>query len=124
MLSEEDLIPKLQIDSELELEQIDENLVTVLEKFAPFGPQNMRPVFVTYQAEVVGSPHVVGSNHLKFKVRRNHKVFDCIGFGFGDYMPKMHMRPLYLDMVYVLEFNNWNGTNKIQLRIKDLRVSG
>lgn len=124
MLSEEDLIPKLQIDSELELEQIDENLVTILEKFAPFGPQNMRPVFVTYQAEVVGSPHVVGSNHLKFKVRRNHKVFDCIGFGFGDYMTKMHMRPLYLDMVYVLEFNNWNGANKIQLRIKDLRVSG
>jgi len=124
MLSEEDMIPKLQIDSELELEQVDENLVTVLEKFAPFGPQNMRPVFVTYQAEVVGSPHIVGSNHLKFKVRRNNKIHDCIGFGFGDYLTKMHVRPLFLDMVYVLEFNSWNGANKIQLRIKDLRVSG
>ncbi|MCP4581689.1 MAG: single-stranded-DNA-specific exonuclease RecJ [candidate division Zixibacteria bacterium] len=123
MLTDEDLIPKLQIDSELELEAVDDNLVNVLEQFAPFGPQNMRPVFVTYQCEVVGTPHRVGSNHLKFKVRRGGQVFDCIGFGLGDFLKMMHTRPTFVDIVYVLEFNNWNGADKIQLRIKDIRLS-
>jgi single-stranded-DNA-specific exonuclease len=124
MLTDEDLVPKLQIDAELELEDVDDSLVDVLEKFAPFGPQNMRPVFVTYQVEVVGTPHIVGSNHLKFKVRRGDQVFDCIGFGFGEFLHKMHSRPTYIDLVYVLEFNHWNGTDKIQLRLKDIRLSG
>jgi len=123
MLTDEDLIPKLQIDSELELEAVDDNLVDVLERFAPFGPQNMRPVFVTFQCEVVGTPHRVGSNHLKFKVRRGGQVFDCIGFGHGEFLKQMHTRPTFVDIVYVLEFNTWNGSDQIQLRIRDIRLS-
>jgi single-stranded-DNA-specific exonuclease len=123
MLSDDDLIPKLQIDSELELDEISEELVEVLEKFAPFGPQNMRPVFITSQAEVVGTPHRVGTNHLKLKVRRGDKVFDVIGFGFGDFITRLHGHPTYVDLAYVLEFNNWNGMNRIQLRLKDIKLS-
>jgi len=123
MLSSEDLIPKLKIDSELELESINIELVEILEKFAPFGPQNMRPVFATFNVEVVGTPHIVGSNHLKFKVRHGDCIFDCIGFGYGDFLRKLHNRPVYVDIAYVLEFNTWNGANKIQLRIKDIRLS-
>ena len=124
MLTDEDLVPKLEIDAELELESVDENLVNVLEQFAPFGPHNMRPVFVTYQCEVVGTAHRVGTNHLKFKVRRGGKIYDCIGFGFGDFLSRMHTRPTFVDIVYVLEFNNWNGADRIQLRIKDIKLSG
>jgi len=124
MLTDEDLVPKLEIDAELELESIDENLVNVLEQFAPFGPHNMRPVFVTYQCEVVGTAHRVGTNHLKFKVRRGGQIYDCIGFGFGDFLTRMHTRPTFVDIVYVLEFNSWNGADRIQLRIKDIKLSG
>ncbi len=124
MLSEEDLIPKLSIDSELELESINDELMQVLEKFAPFGPMNTRPIFVTYNAEVVGTPYIVGSNHLRLKVRRGDRVFDVIGFGFGDVLRSMPSRPTYVDMAYVLEYNNWNGQNRIQLRLKDIKLSG
>jgi len=124
MLTDEDLVPKLEIDAELELESVDDNLVNVLEQFAPFGPHNMRPVFVTYQCEVVGMAHKVGSNHLKFKVRRGGLIYDCIGFGFGEFLNKMHTRPTFVDIVYVLEFNSWNGADKVQLRIKDIKLSG
>lgn len=123
ILTDDDLIPKLSIDAELELEDVTEDLVAVLEKFAPFGPQNMRPVFVTYQVEVVGTPHIVGANHLKFNVRRSDKIFDCIGFNMGEFINQMHTRPVYVDIAYVLEFNYWNGSNKIQLRMKDMRLS-
>jgi single-stranded-DNA-specific exonuclease len=123
MLSEEDLIPKLGIDSEIEVEIIDDDLVNVLEKFAPFGPQNMRPVFVSYGNEIVGTPHIVGKRHLKFKVRRGEKILDCIGFNQGDFLKSMNYRPMLIDMVYVIEHNYWNGQNRIQLRTRDIRLS-
>jgi len=124
MLSDEDLIPKLEIDSELDLEKIDDDLVLLLEKFSPFGPQNMRPVFVSYGVEVVGTPHVVGNNHLRFRVRKGGKVLDCIGFSLGEYLKNLTFRPIHLDIAYVLEYNYWNGANRIQLRLKAVRVPG
>jgi single-stranded-DNA-specific exonuclease len=123
MLSDEDMIPKLEIDSELDLEKINDDLVILLEKFSPFGPQNMRPVFVSLAVEVIGTPHVVGNNHLRFKVRKGTRVFDCIGFNLGDFLKILNYRPSYLDIAYVLEHNYWNGSNRIQLRLKALRLS-
>jgi single-stranded-DNA-specific exonuclease len=124
MLSDEDLIPKLDIDAELDLEKINDDLVITLEKFAPFGPMNMRPVFVSYGAEIVGSPHVVGNNHLRFRVRKGNKVLDCIGFNLGDFLKNMAYHPLLVDIAYVLEHNYWNGSNRIQLRLKAVRLTG
>jgi hypothetical protein len=83
----------------------------------------MRPLFVTYQAEVVGTPHRVGTDHLKLKVRHGDRVLDCIGFGLGGFISRMHGHPLFVDIAYVLEFNNWNGANNIQLRIRDIKLS-
>ena len=124
MLSQDDLVPKLNIDSEIELESIDSSLVDVLEQFAPFGPQNMRPVFVTYASEIVGTPHIVGQRHLKFKIRKGEKIIDCIGFNQGDFLKNLNFRPMLIDMTYVLENNYWNGVNRIQIRTKDIRLTG
>lgn len=124
MLSEDDLIPKLDIDAELDIEQVDDDLVRVLEKFSPFGPLNMRPVFVSYAAEIIGTPHVVGNNHLRFRVRKGERVLDCIGFGLGDFLKQLNYRPLHVDIAYVLEHNYWNGSNRIQLRLKAIRLTG
>ncbi len=123
MLSDEDLVPKLDIDSEIDLDIIDDGLVNVLEQFSPFGPQNMRPVFVSYGNEIVGTPHIVGKKHLKFKVRKGERILDCIGFNHGDFLKKMNYSPILIDMVYVIEYNYWNGQNRIQLRIRDIRLS-
>jgi single-stranded-DNA-specific exonuclease len=122
-LSTDDLIPRLLIDSELELEQISPELVTVMDLFAPFGPQNMRPVFVTRNLQVWGEPHVVGNNHLRLRVKKEGPVFDCIGFGMGDMVKLLCMKGIRIDLVYVVETNYWNDTYKIQLRIKDLKIS-
>ena len=123
MLTDEDLVPKLVIDSEIDLDIIDDGLVNVLERFSPFGPQNMRPVFVSYGNEIVGTPHIVGKKHLKFKVRKGERILDCIGFNHGDFLKKMNYHPILIDMVYVIEYNYWNGQNRIQLRIRDIRLS-
>lgn len=124
MLSDDDLVPKLNIDAEIDLDSVDDGLVNVLERFAPFGPQNMRPVFVTYGSEIVGAPHVVGKKHLKFRVRKGDTAIDCIGFNQGDFLKNLNTRPMLIDMTYVLEHNFWNGVNRIQIRTKDIRLTG
>ncbi len=121
-LNQEDLVSKLTIDSELELDSIDDKLMGSLDLFSPFGPQNLRPVFVTRNLEILGEPYVVGNNHLKIKVKKNDRVFDAIGFGFGDWVKPLSMKRIKIDLVYVIERNTWNENSKLQLRIKDLRI--
>ncbi|MCP4633752.1 MAG: single-stranded-DNA-specific exonuclease RecJ [candidate division Zixibacteria bacterium] len=122
ILTEEDLHPRIYIDSEIDLESIDMNLINVLDMFSPFGPQNMKPVFISRNLELHGNPYIVGNNHLKMKVQQGNKVVDCIGFGLGRFLNQLLQRPLRIDLVYVVELNVWNGVEHIQLRIKDLKV--
>jgi single-stranded-DNA-specific exonuclease len=129
-LTREDLIARLFIDSELELGQINPELVRVLELLAPFGPQNMRPVFLSRNVTIWGAPYIVGNNHLRLRVKsvgskagKNDQVLDCIGFGMGDMVKPLSMSKIHIDLVYVVETNYWNDTYKIQLRIKDLKIA-
>lgn len=120
-LSEDDLVSKLYIDSEIELEQINNEFLDDIERFSPFGPGNPRPVFITRNIEVVGQPYKVGRNHLKMKVRKGKALMDVIGFGFGDLVRPLSMRAGTIDMAYVVEYNHWNGVSRIQMRVKDIR---
>ncbi len=117
----EQLIPKLTIDAELRLYEIDALFLKLLRMFAPFGPQNMRPVFMSRNVQVLGMPTIVGGNHLKFKVRDGNAAFEVIGFGMGDDLPRVQQVERGLDLVYVIEENEYNGRKTIQLRAKDLR---
>ena len=121
-LRQEQLVPRLLINAQLEFDHIDDNLVDTLNLFAPFGPQNLRPVFLTRNLEVLGEPYVVGNNHLRIKVKKNDKIFDAIGFGFGDWVKPLSMKRIKIDLAYVIERNTWNGNTKLQLRIKDLEI--
>ncbi len=123
LLSSDDLVAKLLIDAEIELSKIDNNLLDTLETFAPFGPQNMRPVFLTRNCEIVGQAYCVGKNHLKMKVRKGEATFDVIGFGFGDWVNNLSGRGCLVDLVYVVEYNTWDGHTRIQLRLKAIRLS-
>lgn len=120
-LTAELLSPKLHIESEIRLGVIDEKFVKLLKMFAPFGPQNMRPVFVSRNLQIVGSPTIVGKNHLKFKVRQDGKAFDVIAFNMGDLLYRLTPGEFGLDMAYVIEENVFMGRRSIQLRAKDLR---
>lgn len=121
MLQPEHLIPQLYIDDEISLGQIDARLMGLLRRFAPFGPQNMRPVMVSRGVEVVGASEIVGKNHIKFKVRQNGRVLDCIGFDLGHLDYRLAPGEANLDIAYMIEENEWRGRKGIQLRIKDLR---
>jgi single-stranded-DNA-specific exonuclease len=122
-LSREDIVPKLNIDLEIELTEVDDKFMGAIEAFSPFGPQNLRPVFLTRNCEVVGTPYVVGSNHLKMKVRKGDTVLDVIGFGFGDKAQIISDKGCLVDIVYTLEYNTYNGRTHIQIRLRDIKLT-
>jgi single-stranded-DNA-specific exonuclease len=120
-LTLDDLTPKLHIDAELDIDDIDMDFVKTIEMFSPFGPQNMRPVFLTRNLSIVGQPYIVGRNHLKMRIKKGENVLDVIGFGFGEHANALSMRGVDVDMAYVVEANTYFEQPRIQLRVKDLR---
>ena len=122
-LSPEKLTPSLKIDVPITLDQVDQGLLNALDDLAPFGPQNMRPVLMATNLEVVGYPRVVGQNHLKFKVRQNERMLDVIAFDMGKRLGDLQVGKPNLNLAFVLEENRWQGRASLQMRAKDLRVS-
>lgn len=121
LIDQDDLIPKLEIDDEITLDQIDKKLIDILKRFGPFGPQNSRPTMMSRGVEVVGNPAIVGRNHIRFKARQKGSVFDCIGYNLGHLTYRLTPGEANLDMAYVIEENEWRGRKDIQLRLRDLR---
>jgi single-stranded-DNA-specific exonuclease len=121
-ISNEDLVPSLEIHAEISLKELDATFLKWLKMLAPYGPKNMRPVFVSRDVEVVGDLNVVGSNHLKFKVKSDGIVIDAIAFNFAEVRQKMKPVRQHIDTAYVIEENTWNGRTTIQMRIKDINL--
>ncbi|PWN05801.1 single-stranded-DNA-specific exonuclease RecJ [Rhodohalobacter mucosus] len=123
-LSENDFLPELQIDSDLNLEEVDMKFWKLLSQFEPFGPGNMRPVFVSRGVCIESVPTIVGNGHLKMKVSQGDSgVLDAIGFNMHEYLPVLRQcDKSRVDIAYVLEENHWNGKRTIQMRIRDIHV--
>lgn len=120
-LTDDLLKPKLSIDSEIRLHEIDGQLIKLINRMAPFGPQNMRPLFLSKGLHVVGTPSVVGRNHLKLKVRQDGVIMDAIGFDLGEKIYRISPGEQDVEMVYIIDENEYKGRKTIQLRVKDLR---
>ena len=121
MLTEDLLTPEIHIDTEINLSELTPKFLRVLKQFAPFGPQNMRPMFLTKQVQVTGLPRIVGKDHLRFKVKKEGVTFDCIGFGLGSLLEKVKEKLNGLDIVFSIDENDFTGVALTQLKIKDLK---
>ncbi|MCF7904919.1 MAG: single-stranded-DNA-specific exonuclease RecJ, partial [Candidatus Marinimicrobia bacterium] len=122
-ISDEMMRPRLKIESALDFNDINTQLLETLRRLAPYGPGNMRPMFYSDNLEAVGypRPRIVGKDHLKLKVKQGGRVMDAIGFGMADKMELLYAnRPL--EMAYVLSENEWQGRKSIQLELKDIRL--
>lgn len=120
------LTPEITIDEELNLKDITPKFYRILKQFAPFGPGNMSPVFMTRGLTDTGFGKCVGEDktHLKCQVRQEGSkvTFDVIGFNLGDKLDLIKEGKKF-DAVYSLDENTWNGNTKIQLKLKDIRES-
>jgi single-stranded-DNA-specific exonuclease len=116
------LVPTVSYDLELKLKDIDWKWYRSLQRFAPFGPGNLEPVFMTAEVYLHALPRVVGNNHLKLQLKEEEagEVFDAIAFSQGDQAEKLSMDQPFA-ICYQIEANTFNGRTTLQLNIKDLK---
>jgi single-stranded-DNA-specific exonuclease len=120
-IPEELLIQEISIDATIKLTDIDGKLFRILNQFAPFGPLNLAPIFLTKNVTAKGQVSIVGNNHLKMSIcEENSPVFECIGFGLGEYLPLIQ-KGIPFDVCYSIEENVWKDKRSVQLNIKGIR---
>ena len=116
------LTPEISIDAELDLSDITPKFFRILQQMAPFGPQNMKPIFKTSAVRDNGYGKRVGSDqsHLKLNIiyGADRKTYNAIGFGLGDKISQIQND---FDIAYCLDENEWNGVKSIQLMLKDIQ---
>jgi len=116
-----DLRPKLIIDSALDFKKIDLDFVKSIDEFSPFGKDNERPKFATYNVKVVDIINMgASSQHIKLKLKASEsKVVNAIGFGQSEKWSHLRINDT-IDIVYYVEVNEFNGYQDVQLKILDI----
>ena len=115
--------PELLIDAEIQLSAVTPKFYRILKQFAPFGPQNMAPVFMTSDVVDTGYAKCVGEDdkHLKISVaQHNGEPINGIGFGLGDKLPYVANKSTF-SIAYAIDENQWNGRISLQLKLKDIK---
>jgi single-stranded-DNA-specific exonuclease len=117
------LTPEVKIDAQISLKDIDQRLWRIMSQFAPFGPGNMTPIFMTEGLTDSGYGKCVGEDdkHLKINVyQQGSEKFSGIGFGLGSKINLIKDRQRF-DAVYSIDENHWNGQVSLQLKLRDIR---
>jgi single-stranded-DNA-specific exonuclease len=124
-LTDDFLAPSLVIDAAIPMSQLTGEFFDTLASFEPFGEGNVQPVLMS-QHLLATDIRAVGSNgqHLKLRLSQNGgKPQEAIAFGLGHLAEPLRKHP-WIDVVYTLETNVWNGDHSLQLNVKDFRRAG
>ena len=116
------LIPEIIIDNEIILSDIKWPFYNILQQMEPFGPENLRPVFIVKKIMDSGYSKIVKEQHIRFSLRQNNTMITGIGFGMAEKFSLLQSgKPV--DIVFKIDENEWNGEKTLQLRVIDFRLS-
>ena len=116
------LIPEIVIDAEISLMDIKRSFYDILCQMEPFGPDNLRPVFVAKKVYNTGWSKVVKENHIRFVLQQGTAKITGIGFNMAEKMPLLEAGKA-VDVVFKLDENEWNGEKSLQLKVIDVRIT-
>lgn len=121
-IPDELLVPEIIIDAQIDFSEIKESFYNILCRMEPFGPENMRPVFITKNCKDAGYSKVLKEAHIKFIVQQNDVTVTGIGFNMAHQFHLLqNNQPV--DIVYTLDENEWNGHKTIQIKVIDFKPS-
>ena len=116
------LIPEIIIDTEIKFKEINNSLYNIINQMEPFGPDNMRPVFISKKVMNTGFSKIVKDNHIRFVLKQEDTIINGIGFNMSDKFSLLQMdEPI--DIVYSLDINEWNNESNIQMKVIDIKLS-
>jgi len=123
---EEQMIQTLDIDMALKFREIDQTLVNDLKRMNPFGPDNQKPIFCSFNVKDFGTSKLVGKEmeHIKLELidDSSQNVMQAIAFGMHEHFKYINDQKPF-DICYTIEENVYNNKMMIQLQIKDIRLS-
>ena len=116
------LIPEIKIDAQIELSDITPKFYRIIRQFAPFGPGNMTPIFMTENLKDTGYGKCVGEHkdHLRLTVTQGPQKFVGIGFNIGNKLELIQNKKPF-KAVYSIDENHWQGNVSLQLKLRDLK---
>ena len=114
------LIPEIVVDAEINFPDVRWRFYEILSQMEPFGPDNLRPVFITRSVENTGFSKIVKENHVRFSLKQNGVILTGIGFNMADKMSLLENNK-FVDIIYKIDENEWNGEKTLQLKILDLK---
>ena len=121
-ITEDQLSAKIEVDMEIDINDVDEKLFRIIKQFAPFGPLNLAPAFISKAVIDTGYGKKLGAD--KFHLRINAKTvtgsIGGIGFGMGDFFDNIKDYQEF-DICYTIEENEWNGKKSLQLMLADIK---
>ena len=125
VFSEEDLIPEVKIDGEVESSELDLGLVEALKPMEPFGMGNPKPVFATDKLMLVDEPWIMKEKHLKLQLEdADGKKFEAVWWEGVEKSKGQTLKPQKsIELAYTAEANTWQGNTRLQLVVRDLRTS-
>lgn len=121
-ITPEQLIPEIIIDAPIQFAEVNPTMFNILGQMEPFGPDNIRPIFMATKVYDTGFSKIVKEQHIRFVVKQQNINFTGIGFNMAHkFQLLQQQKPV--DLVFTLDENEWNGEKNIQLKMIDLRLS-
>lgn len=120
-ITEDQLIPKINIDAVVVIDDITPKFYKILRQMSPFGPENMTPIFVMHNVIAKGAPLLLKDIHLKFKAEQkgSNLSIDCIAFGMGNLFEQIKSGKPF-SLAFTIEENDFRNVKSLQLFIKDI----
>jgi len=115
-----DLRPRIDVDAEVKLIELGGDVFPTLQRLAPFGEGNPRPSFLSRRVEVIERRTMGNSQHLRLKLKQGGIVWNAVGFGLGS--RESEICPI-IDVVYNVEVDHWNGSDRLRLNLLDFAAS-
>lgn len=116
------LVPEIVIDAEITLKEIQPSFYNILCQMEPFGPENLRPVFIARGVTDTGWSKIAKEEHIRFSLQQYNTTITGIGFGMaGKFNLLKDKKPV--DIVFKIDENEWNGNTSLQLRVLDIRTT-
>jgi len=116
------LIPEIIVDAEISFSDITSTFYKIICQMEPFGPENLRPIFVARNLVDTGYTRIVKDDHIRFSLSQQQIIFTGIGFNLAE---KFHIlqQKKPIDVVFTLDENEWNGNKHLQLKVIDFKLS-
>jgi len=116
------LIPEFCIDTEINFNDINKSFFNIINQMEPYGPGNLRPLFLTKNVRNANWSKIVKDQHIRFVVKNENKTITGIGFNLSEKFPLLqNNQPI--DMVFTIDENEFNGETNLQLKVIDIRAS-